>query len=364
MWKIAFNSPSKPTYQRDLEASLASGAVDGELIWRGRRGRQHERWDPKDIYGVQHEWSQGQNPVRLNDRFLAILPEAVIHTREGFVQLNNGRFLIEPAWNTSFMEGTGFLNRRSRFLVRRYRGNWFSLPMYWSWGYFHWFCDVLPRLHQILDKLPDDTRFLIQDNPPSWMLDSLSIFGINRERCVSLSHRFPVQLERLYYCPPVGMTNDHDPEAVGWVRETFQKVLPAPPKRTDRRLYVSRHKALCRKIINEEAFFESLRPLGFERVLAEDMSLREQIELFASASVLIGPHGAGFTNMLFMPEGSTILECFEPRTLRRCYGTLSAACGHAYYAVVGETVENKDRDNDIIMPAVIADQIASVLSGS
>ena len=65
-----------------------------------------------------------------------------------------------------------------------------------------------------------------------------------------------------------------------------------------------------------------------------------------------------------LPEGSTILECFEPRTLRRCYGTLSAACGHAYYAVVGETVENKDRDNDIIMPAVIADQIASVLSGS
>jgi len=54
--------------------------------------------------------------------------------------------------------------------------------------------------------------------------------------------------------------------------------------------------------------------------------------LAVNADILIGVHGAGLTNMLFMKENSNILE------LRRkdddhnnCYFSLAAACKHKYW---------------------------------
>ena len=65
-------------------------------------------------------------------------------------------------------------------------------------------------------------------------------------------------------------------------------------------------------MVNEAALLALLDRFGFTRCFLEALCLAEQIALFAAADAVLGPHGAGFANMLFMPEGALAMELFAP----------------------------------------------------
>jgi hypothetical protein len=50
---------------------------------------------------------------------------------------------------------------------------------------------------------------------------------------------------------------------------------------------------------NETEVESGLKSYGFKTYLLEKMSLREQVILFAQAKIVIAPHGAGLTNLIF-----------------------------------------------------------------
>ena len=74
------------------------------------------------------------------------------------------------------------------------------------------------------------------------------------------------------------------------------------------------------------------------------MSVADQVKLFAEASVVTGPHGAGFANMVFAPAGATLVELMGPRVnldygSNKFFARLCTLCGHKYARVVGEQVD-------------------------
>jgi capsular polysaccharide biosynthesis protein len=59
---------------------------------------------------------------------------------------------------------------------------------------------------------------------------------------------------------------------------------------------------------------EFLGARGFERIedtVLNAMSLREQAALFASAEVLVSPHGSQLSNTYFCRPGFVLVECFK-----------------------------------------------------
>lgn len=66
-----------------------------------------------------------------------------------------------------------------------------------------------------------------------------------------------------------------------------------------------------------------------------EMGIREQVQLVSETSVLIGQHGAGLANMVFMPPGGVVIEIHPPLPLEavQTFAQLAAACGHTYLTV-------------------------------
>lgn len=61
------------------------------------------------------------------------------------------------------------------------------------------------------------------------------------------------------------------------------------------------------------------------------MSLLEQIQLFANAEIVIGPHGAGMANILFCDPGTKVVELFSRDMRNYCMLNIAEIVGLDYW---------------------------------
>ena len=131
-------------------------------------------------------------------------------------------------------------------------------------------------------------------------------------------------------------------------------------------LYLGRAQTDARHIINEAGLLERLELViadipGVELQVAIDLSsipFEEQIRQSSSADILIGPHGAGLTHVMFMRPHSVLIELLPHAWADPGYRTLSQYLGLVYMhwqqteealseevLVVGNTTRNTGRSN-------------------
>jgi len=67
------------------------------------------------------------------------------------------------------------------------------------------------------------------------------------------------------------------------------------------------------------------------RMFFGNETLEEIVKIFRGAKVLIASHGAGLTNMLFMPEGGMVVEFRPQQYPNRCFVDLANNIGIKHY---------------------------------
>ena len=161
-----------------------------------------------------------------------------------------------------------------------------------------------------LPHLPSDTRFLVNSNAKAWQLDSLVAFGIGPDRLEIQPDNIHTRVERLWFATPLGHSSLGSGAVVRKVANRLRHQFKAADsiQKAHRRIYISRAKAAFRRIVNEDDITPSLQEHGFETVLCEDLSLQEQVRLFAEATAIVGGHGAGLTNVIYCERGSFVGE--------------------------------------------------------
>lgn len=74
------------------------------------------------------------------------------------------------------------------------------------------------------------------------------------------------------------------------------------------------HRGKDRLVLNEDALVADLKSsfpqLQIHIESFEKMSLEQQVRLMRSTSILVGMHGAGMTNLLFLPRNAAVIELF------------------------------------------------------
>jgi capsular polysaccharide biosynthesis protein len=193
--------------------------------------------------------------------------------------------------------------------------------------YYHWMFDVLPRLQVLMTSGVAYER-LIVNGVTAFQRESLDRLGI-RHLAVEPSIDGQLVPDVLVLPSLAAPMHAMTLEACTFLRDTF---LPSGPSPTaDRLIYVSRGDALTRRVVNEPELIATLERFGFSVVSLAGLSVVDQAALFARARMVIGPHGAGFTNLVFAQRGrARLLELFSSGYHCGCFSHLCSVMGLAY----------------------------------
>jgi capsular polysaccharide biosynthesis protein len=142
-----------------------------------------------------------------------------------------------------------------------------------------------------------------------------------------------VRAETLVVPAPPAMSEKNPPWVTGWLRDPLLPLVEVRPM--TRRLYVTRGpSANNRTVVNEEQVLALLRSHGFEAVDPGQLSVVEQIEAFAAASVIVAPHGAALANIAFCSAGATVVELFPRGSLLPDFWRMACAVPGLRYRYV------------------------------
>jgi len=208
-------------------------------------------------------------------------------------------------------------------------GNWTSIISQWSAGFYHWFMDALPRL-ALLHEFPPDTRVLVPEPLTPYQEQTMAWLGL--EKRYRPTHERHLLVESYFFSSPTAMTGCYDAVSIGFLRASFLKhadVSYASP----RRFYIQRV-GQSRGIVNEPEVLEFFRRQGWAILAMENLTLAQQIRLFAEADVICTLHGAALTNLVWCKRGCRVLELVADNFLNGVYEGIAEQVGVRHLALL------------------------------
>jgi capsular polysaccharide biosynthesis protein len=236
-------------------------------------------------------------------------------------------------------------------------------------NYFHFVTDVIPRWGTFQETMPGCRPDAIYvPHQSRYQRELLDLIGLCDIPLIQSDKDRAVRAARLAV-PWISNVGEHaPPPTVAWLRSALpaKDVVSRP-----RRIYVTRgNQKNTRRFVREAELVAGLEKRGFAVVDPGSLSVQDQIDHFAAADVIVGPHGAALTNLVFAREGARVLELFGPKYVRACFWTLTAnipGIDHRY--LIGGSARqmrrrrpmNRVQDDIDIDPAVVITEVDRLL---
>ena len=220
-------------------------------------------------------------------------------------------------------------------------------------NYYHFVLDVLPRL-ELLRRAGVEPGVYVVDRRTRFQRELLDHLGLTAERCLG-DDRYPYVRAETLLVPSVPDDQLRTPAwIVPWLRT---RLLPDDVRRPHLRLYVTRGSVRhTRRVDNEAELLAALEPLGFEVIDPGSLSPSEQARAFAEAEYVVGPHGAGLTNLAFASPGAAVVELFARDYVNECFWALASTVeGLRYRYLVGDGSPVRSRRNRGVASDIVVD---------
>ncbi len=265
----------------------------------------------------------------------------------GYYYDEDGRlmdFSFNPRTSAGASQKIEVKTRRQFAFVRNFplqRENAYLVSDRSTAAFYHWMIECLPKIFLVMER-ERAARFILPSRYRSvaYIQKSLELLGgadvefMPRFRAARVTGaRFVTNTAPLGR----GLVH-HDGELLSAMASRMLASLPGSRDRgAGERLFISRARAPRRRIVNEDEIERALTNEGFRTVHFEGLSLHDQIRTMVNASAVVSLHGAGLSNMMFMPAGGTVLEVTGRHINDITYFQLARALGHEYFYLNGET---------------------------
>jgi len=282
--------------------------------------------------------------VRIIDNSLLVLVNKNLAITEGYGSRYWANFQINK-WPESHNFLKSFVKLNSKFFLTRlkfYKNQKKIKKINFPVIYFsnrednqvyHWTFENLPRL-MCLDLIPKlkDYPILVREPLSRFQSETLRLLNINNK--IIISKGFDLEISNLIF-PSISSPSVLDHETIFWLRNKM--LLNFKKKKINKRkIFISRKDTNHRRIINEDAISKKLGLFGFETLTLSQLNFMEQIEAFRSAEIVIMPHGAGGTHMLYAPKNSMLIEIQSPTQINSAIFNITRILGQKYGFILGD----------------------------
>jgi capsular polysaccharide biosynthesis protein len=208
-------------------------------------------------------------------------------------------------------------------------------------NYYHWMIDVLPYIISI-QEIDSTVTFLSVVHLKTYQIESLNEQMVT----IKLNHVW-VNATNLILPMRRHETGFPNHSVLKTLQEYFlNKFQPGEMQKVNK-IYVSRRNS-TRTPKNESEIEQILLSLGFQILDCNKLSLHDQFNAFHSAEIVIGPHGAGLTNLMFCQKGTKVIELIPSTFHNPCYEQLSSLSGLIYKAFPYDAFKSADRITSIV----------------
>jgi len=292
--------------------------------------------------------------------FLARVPQGRVVGPTVSVLTSADRMLSDVSldWGRPGLEH--FAYRRFRLpRCQDFQGSALVLACTGSDTYFHWLTDSLPRLEiaaRAKGKAWQPDYWLVNTLDRPYVRESLSLLRVPLKKVIPLDRNPHIRFSSLYVpsLPCESSSGDSPPWIVEYLNFAFADLKQVGPQpRLSRYVWIDRSNSKSRRIVLTIKQKEQLCSLGVSIVELTRLTFLNQIKLFQNIEIALGPHGAGFSNLVFS-KSTKILEIFFKDYVNSCYYALSQCNGSDYFYHVSTSSEYEKPDfkldfiNDIL----------------
>jgi len=260
--------------------------------------------------------------------FLIILPNGRVFGQNGTIMTEDNELLADVSMQFGINSKKGNYGDYQVFHLpkiprpTKMKGSIVVLSTAGTESYYHSLLEMVPRVGILRQCSPEAWKnydhFVIGQAPPA-VREALEQLGVPADKMIQDHPSFHIQASRLIV-PSLCGTTGHPTK---WACEFLRRSFPPGRKRgKGRKIFISRGPAMGRHVLNREMLSELLEQRGIEMVEPEHLSLQDQIDLFASADLVVAPHGAALTNLLWCKPETHVIELFSPSYVNICFWAL------------------------------------------
>lgn len=228
-----------------------------------------------------------------------------------------------------------------------YKSNIYILTDIWSTGPYHFYVDVMAKVVELIDfpkfkpnrsciVLFDDlfTNKVIEPLFKDLGFEELEIIKLKKNEQYAL-------IGSNYFVTKPHIIGTNNSLVTNKVYSLIRNSLDLKIKHSfsPKVVYYFR-KNRNRRVVNDAEIISALQGLDVFCTDFDSLSYLEAFALLRETKLLIGIHGGGLVNMIFMPRESSIIEIKNdnPNPNSHCYWHLARSLNFQYTMFVGETI--------------------------
>lgn len=287
--------------------------------------------------------------------FVAVIPSgrATGHYGAAITADNTLLFDLSPYFRADVPTQHPIFLRARLPSLERFAGTVAVLTTRGSDNYYHFLTDVVPRIVLLEKSGISVDKYLVNRSLP-FQGELLERFGISGDRVIESRLHPHLQADRLV----VPTLPDPNMETPGWIVTALRdRLAPTGGAQPRRRIYIGRGtRRHDRIVLNEPDVLAVLERRGVTPLDPATLPIAEQIQAFASAELIVAPHGAALTNLMFCSPGARVIELFAPDYVNVCFWALAAqvegleyryAVGHGSPGPVGKAMMAVSSDIEV-----------------
>ena len=205
-------------------------------------------------------------------------------------------------------------------------------------NYYHWMIDSSPKLYVMKRSVGLERNVIFPGTEKTiteWQRTSLEI--VAGQAIMFLPQGVEAfKLEAAAWMHIIGITECVTPalqRCAALIKRAILSESKLENAKKRNKVYISRKAAAWRWVLNEQEVEETLSGYGFITVRPKTMTLAEQMMVFSRAEIVVGAHGAGFSNLIFCDSLTTVVEFFPWDQPRPFFWAICNRFGFRHYSL-------------------------------